>query len=112
MGYRTPFNYNLITPLKASISASKIFQNILIAAEYEYIDFSTNEYFTTGFENENTLIKNTYQKTENIKLGAEININPFVLRAGYAKYGSVCRKRFSRENFSYGIGIFQWCVLF
>ena len=33
-------------------------------------------------------------------------IKPFVLRAGYAKFGSpFIAKDFSRENFSYGIGI-------
>ena len=106
IGYLTPFNYDLITPLKASISASTIFNNILISAEYELIDYSTAEYFTTDFENENLTITSVYQRTENIKIGAEMTIKPFVLRAGYSKYGSAfVAKDFSRENFSYGIGI-------
>jgi hypothetical protein len=106
MGYLTPFNYNLITPLKASISASTIFNNLLISGEYELIDYSTAEYFTADFENENATIASIYQRTENIKLGAEMTIKPFVLRAGYSKYGSAfVAKDFSRENFSYGIGI-------
>jgi len=100
------FNYDLITPLKASVSASAIFNNVLISAEYELIDYSTAEYFTSDFENENLTIASIYQKTENIKIGAEMNIKPFVLRAGYSKYGSAfVAKDFSRENFSYGIGI-------
>ena len=106
MGYLTPFNYDLITPLKASISASTVFNNLLISAEYELIDYSTAEYFTTDFENENLTIESIYQRTENIKIGAEMTIKPFVLRAGYSKYGSAfVAKDFSRENFSYGIGI-------
>ena len=41
-----------------------------------------------------------------MKAGAEMNIKPFVIRVGYSKYGSaVVEKDFSRENFSYGIGI-------
>ena len=106
MGYLTPFNYDLITPLKVSISASTIFNNLLISGEYELIDYSTAEYFTADFENENLTIASIYQRTENIKIGAEMTIKPFVLRAGYSKYGSAfVAKDFSRENFSYGIGI-------
>jgi len=106
MGYLTPFNYDLITPLKASISASAIFNNLLISGEYELIDYSTAEYFTADFEHENLTIASIYQRTENMKIGAEITIKPFVLRAGYSKYGSAfVAKDFSRENFSYGIGI-------
>ncbi|MEC7864004.1 MAG: hypothetical protein VYB55_02955, partial [Bacteroidota bacterium] len=101
-----PFNYDLITPLKASISASAIFNNLLISGEYELIDYSTAEYFTADFEHENLTIASIYQRTENMKVGAEITIKPFVLRAGYSKYGSAfVTKDFSRENFSYGIGI-------
>jgi hypothetical protein len=106
MGYLNPFNYDLITPLKASISTSTIFNNLLISAEYEIIDYSTAEYLATDFENENLTIASIYQRTENIKIGAEMAIKPFVLRAGYSKYGSAfVAKDFSRENFSYGIGI-------
>ena len=106
MGYLTPFSYDLITPLKASISASTIFNNLLISAEYELIDYSTSKYFTSNFEEENETIASSYQQTENIKLGAEMTIKYFVLRAGYSKYGSAfADKDFSRENFSYGIGV-------
>ncbi len=106
MGYLTPFNYDLITPLKASISGSVIFNNILICGEYELIDYSTAKYFTTDFENANMAIESNYKRTENIKIGAEMNIKPFALRAGYTKYGSAfVSKDISKENFSYGIGI-------
>ena len=58
------------------------------------------------FTDENEIISNLYQKTENIKIGAEMNIKPFILRTGYAKLGSAfANKDFSRENFSYGLGI-------
>ena len=107
MGYLNPFNYNLITPLKAIISASTIFNNFfMISAEYEMIDYSTAQYLTTNFEYENRVIENTYQQTENVKIGAEINMKPIFLRAGYSKYGSASgTKDLSRENFSYGVGI-------
>ena len=53
---------------------STIFNNFLISGEYELIDYSTAEYFTTDFENENTTIANIYQRTENIKIGTENKI--------------------------------------
>ena len=107
MGYPAPFTYSLITPLRASVSASSVFnKNILISWEYELIDYSSAKYFTSDFENANKTIESIYQRTNNLKVGAEINIKPFILRAGYAKYGSAfAKKDFSRENFSYGIGI-------
>jgi hypothetical protein len=106
LGYLNLFYYDLITPLKASISASSIFNNILLSAEYEIIDYSKTKYFTTDFEEENLTISNIYQKSENIKLGAEINIKPFILRVGYSKYGSpLIEKEFGNENFSYGMGM-------
>ena len=107
MSYPAPFTYNLITPLKASLSASTIFnKNILISGEYDLIDYSSAKYFTSDFENANKTIESIYQRTENLRVGAEINIKPFILRAGYAKYGSAfANKDFIRESFSYGIGI-------
>tara|TARA_B100001250_G_C19140583_1_gene503654 strand:- start:153 stop:533 length:381 start_codon:yes stop_codon:yes gene_type:complete len=78
----------------------------MISAEYELIDYSTAEYFTGDLERENIIINSIYQRTENIKLGAEINIKPFVIRTGYSNYGSAfLEKDFSRKNFSYGVGI-------
>ena len=106
MGYLTPFLYDLVTPLRASIGASFIYKNLLFSGDYEMIDYSKSEYFTTDFENENLKISKIYQRAENIKIGAEYNIKPFVVRAGYAKIGNAFKnKNFERENFSYGLGI-------
>ena len=103
------FEYDLITPWKAIISASTIFnKNIIISADYEIIDYTFSEMssYDYAFETENDAIKNTYIKAANIRLGAEVNVKPFVLRSGYAKYGSaLANKDFSRENFSFGLGL-------
>ena len=85
-----------MTPLKSSISASKLFNNnisgfklpLLLSAEVEMIDYSTAEYLTSDFEDENGTISRIYQNTTNIKIGAELKINPIVLRTGYSRYGS------------------------
>jgi len=106
MGYLNLFSYELITPLKASLSASTIYKNILISGEYEVIDYSTAEYFTTDFENINQTISSIYKKAENIRFGTEITLKPFILRLGYAKFGSpFIEREISLENFSYGIGL-------
>ena len=90
------FEYELTTPLKAiaSISAN-INKNILISADYELIDYSTSELNVDNLRNddgseifaiENNTIKDTYQKSENIRLGAEYKMNPFSLRVGHLFY--------------------------
>ena len=103
------FEYKLQTPWKANLSASTILnKNILINGDYEIIDYSSVRMHSDSyrFTDENEIISNLYQKTENIKIGAEMNIKPFILRAGYAKLGSAfANKDFSRENYSYGLGI-------
>lgn len=103
------FEYKLQTPWKVNLSASTILnKNILISGDYEIIDYSSVRMNSDSyrFTDENDIISNLYQKNENIKIGAEMNIKPFILRAGYAKLGSAfANKDFSRENFSYGLGI-------
>ena len=103
------FEYKLQTPWKANLSASTILnKNILISGDYEIIDYSSVRMNSDSyrFTDENEIISNLYQKTENIKIGAEMNIKPFILRTGYAKLGSAfANKDFSRENFSYGLGL-------
>jgi len=103
------FEYELITPWKASLSASAIFNNnIIISGDYEIVDYSSSSMYSDSysFADENETIANLYQISNNIKLGAEMNIKPFVLRSGYSRYGSAfANKDSSKENFSYGIGI-------
>ena len=103
------FKYDLITPWKAIISASAVLnKKIIISADYEVIDYTFSEMnsYDYSFDTENDAIKETYIKTENIRLGAEANIKPFILRGGYSKYGSPLEnKDFSRERFSFGLGL-------
>ena len=103
------FEYNLITPWKAILSASTVVnKTILLSADYELVDYSfssmhSNDY---SFTDENNNIKDLHTKTSNIRLGAEMNVKPFLLRAGYSKYGSALASQdFSKENYSFGLGI-------
>ena len=103
------FEYDLITPWKAILSASTVVnKTILLSADYELVDysFSSMRADNYSFENENTSIEELYTKTSNIRLGAEMNVKPFVLRAGYSKYGSAyVNKDYSKESYSFGLGI-------
>jgi hypothetical protein len=103
------FEYDLITPWKAILSASSLLNNnILLSADYEIVDYSFSSMHSSQytFSDENKIIQELYSKTSNIRLGAEINLKPFVIRAGYSNYGSeFANKDLSRESFSYGLGI-------
>ena len=103
------FEYDLITPWKAILSASSLLNNnILLSADYEIVDYSFSSMHSDQytFTDENNVIQELYTKTSNIRLGAEINVKPFVIRAGYSKYGSAfANKDYSKENFSFGLGI-------
>ena len=103
------FEYDLITPWKAILSASSVVnENILLSADYEIVDYSFSSMHSSQytFEGENESIKELYTKTSNIRLGAEMNVKPFILRAGYSKYGSAfANKDYSKESYSFGIGI-------
>lgn len=105
------FEYELFTPWKAMISIStSLNKSILINADYEIVDFSFSKMSSSmyDFRQENQAIKDMYQQTNNIRVGTEINIKPFVLRGGYSKYGSpYIEKDFSKENYSFGIGIYN-----
>jgi len=103
------FEYDLITPWKAILSASSLLSNnILLSADYEIVDYSFSNMKSSQytFNDENNIIQKLYTKTANIRLGTEINLKPFIIRCGYSKYGSAfANKDYSKENYSFGIGI-------
>ena len=103
------FEYNLITPWKAVLSASSLLNNnILLSADYEIVDYSFSSMHSSqyNFTDENNIIQELYTQAINIRLGAEINVKPFVVRAGYSKYGSAfAKKDYSKENYSFGLGL-------
>jgi long-subunit fatty acid transport protein len=97
------YDYKINTPFKANLSLAYVIKKLgSIAAEIEYIDYSTSKlkaipfgeaYYS--FDGENTQIKNIYRPRFNFKIGGEYRINPMLyLRAGYAYYSSP----FSKES--------------
>jgi len=104
------FRYEITTPWKVIGSFSTILQNkFIINAEIEQTDYSFTTMYSDyySFSEENTQINNTYTEATNIRVGGEVNLHPFKLRAGYALYGSPYKDKpeYETENYSAGIGI-------
>lgn len=104
------FTYQITTPWKVIASFSSVINNqFLLNAEVERIDYSFTQLYSDRYQftDENNIIKDLYREVTNIRLGAEVNLQPFKLRAGYALYGSPYKNNteFEMENYSAGAGI-------
>ncbi|MDQ3047253.1 MAG: outer membrane protein transport protein [Bacteroidota bacterium] len=105
------FNYRVTTPFRAIGSVGFVIKKLaLINAEYEYVDYSYAQLHSTPnvFSEVNAGIRKNYTSTGNIRLGAEVRLDPISLRAGYALYGSPFRvgdnKTANRSSYTAGIG--------
>jgi hypothetical protein len=107
------FDYRINTPMKWGTGLAYTFGNFgMISVEYEGQDFSMIRML--GHENgryrrmtgENDYIKNNFKLVTNIRAGAEVRLNQFSIRAGYAYYGSPVKNdnSFARNVFSAGLG--------
>lgn len=107
------YEYNLLTPWKAVLSASGILgKHGFITADYEYIDYASARF---DFDGNNTtyetyinqLIKSSYTGASNFRLGAEGKFGSFMVRLGVGYYGSPYKKSYAnaeRLDVSGGIG--------
>ena len=86
------YDYEIVTPMKIITSAAVVLnKKLVLSGDLEFVDYTAmqlngNDY--DYFEEQNREIANTYTSTYNARLGAELNLSPIVLRAGYAKYGN------------------------
>ncbi len=85
-------SYTLLTPFRASAGLSVFAGKMgFITADVEYVGYQ-NARFTGGmqsgisFEGDNNTIKNIYKGTYNLKIGGELRLNKFRVRAGGAYY--------------------------
>lgn len=64
----------------------------VISVDYEYVDYTSMRLRETRgddpFIEQNEIIQNVYRQTENLKGGVELRLGQFMLRGGYALYGS------------------------
>jgi hypothetical protein len=104
------YAYKFHTPARAGASVSYVFKKLLaFSIDGEYVDYATARYPNNAvFFDVNTAIRQKYMGTANLKAGAELNIRPVVIRAGFGSYGSpfgdVLSGKFVRNSFSGGIG--------
>lgn len=105
------FKYQLNTPLRLLANVAFLVQKAgFVSFDYEYADYSTSRMrsSTYNFFSENSAVKNVYQATHNFRGGAEFNLKPILLRAGYAYYSSPFKSDsvndYARNVVSGGIG--------
>lgn len=82
-----------------------------IGVDYELVNYSQARISSdniSDFAGVNVVITEKYTAGHNIRTGAELNLNPFMLRAGYSMQGSPFGEVFSgdfvRNTFSLGGG--------
>ncbi len=106
------FSYELFTPYRFITSAAVVIsQFAILSADYEYVNYSLARLRSVedNFNRQNDNIKNSYNSTRNLRLGAEIRLAPLYLRAGMSLYGSPYSENYdakgSVKSHSFGIGL-------
>jgi len=109
--YEGYFKYKLYTPARAGGSIAYIHKRLFaINADAEYVAYSAARYKDKDnyLNSANLTIQKKYEGTLNLRVGAEFNIKPMVVRLGYAGYGrpfgQVLSGKFVRNSFSGGLG--------
>tara|TARA_B100001063_G_scaffold230867_1_gene244391 strand:+ start:9 stop:803 length:795 start_codon:yes stop_codon:yes gene_type:complete len=115
--YTSPYgvyDYTITTPMKVIGSAALILDNIVLSADLEYVDYSTMKIDGDDFDyfnNQQNIIDANYTSVVNGRFGAELNLSPFVLRAGYAQVknpysetSNLNTYRDERKSYSFGLG--------
>jgi hypothetical protein len=118
------YEYNLVTPTRLIGSASLVFRpskdNIsgMINGEVEYQNMSSARFALSGTSNDdkayqsvlNNNIKNKYTNVLTMRIGGELAIDVFRIRAGYSQMNSpfksgVTEQKAVTQQFTGGIGI-------
>jgi hypothetical protein len=104
------YSYKIKTPMRLIGSLGFIIGKYgLITIDNEIIDYrQMNLYPANTFSITNQIINSKYVATNNLKLGAEINMKPFALRIGYALLANSFGKNYNSinqtTNYSFGLG--------
>ena len=87
---QTTYAYKLTTPAKLIGGvAFKIANTLMLSADYEYLDYSNNRLddkadYSFDYGPLNDTIQTNMGTASNLRLGAELKLNNFYLRAGYS----------------------------
>ncbi len=105
------FNYQIITPMKFTGSVALLYKKMgAVNIDYDIIDYKQASLQSSPqeFTGVNNAIRNKYNQTSNLRIGAEANLNPMFVRIGYAMYGSpfgeTFRGDFVKSFFTGGLG--------
>jgi hypothetical protein len=114
--------YNLVTPLRATLSGSWIVREVqnvqdqhgFISGDIEYVNYkgmafkaanSSDTASKNYYSSLNKVMDNIYRNTVNIRLGGELKFNTYMLRLGGAFYGNPYRyEKASLYTISGGVG--------
>ena len=86
--------YSMTTPFRVIGGVGLMLPGQLgvISLDYEYVDYTAMRLRETDggydFYAENQIIRDVYRPTGNLRAGAELRLGTFMLRGGYALYGS------------------------
>lgn len=113
--------YNITTPWKGGASATYIFGSPaadpskptgFLTVDYEYVNYASmrmrirngggSDKADTDARNRD--IKNAYASASNIRVGGELKLNVFALRAGFATYGNPFKEKSQGSNRNYYSG--------
>ena len=116
--YSSPYgvyDYTITTPMKVIGSAAIVLNNFLLSADVELVDYSTMKIDGDDydyFNEQNNIITSNYTSVVNSRIGAELNLSPFVLRGGYSHNqipyiqddAGYSKDNFRNERKSYSVG--------
>ena len=106
------YNYNVITPAKLSANFAFVYKKLaVVGVDYEFTNYSRAQLTSTNvadFAGVNAVIKTKYSNGHNLRVGAELNANPVMIRLGYfmqgSPFGDMFTGDFVRNTFSLGAG--------
>jgi hypothetical protein len=111
------FNYLVTTPYRFVSSVGFVVGNRgVINVDYEFVDYasariSEDTQYSTGvdFSTENNNIRANFDRTQNLRVGSEVRLDPFRVRLGYRLQGDPLNGKFDLNSgasiYSGGIGI-------
>lgn len=107
------FKYRLITPARIGVNAAYLIKKMaVIGVDYEYINYKSAQLSSDNigdFNFVNNTIKSKYKGGHTVRIGAELNIKPVMIRAGYNFQGSPLNNTsggtFVRHTISAGLGL-------